>query len=175
MRWALARAVLVALGATALLVAVAQLTPEHAPVAAAVWLLLLGALAAQLGVLWIRLAYPAPPRSDFDRALRARPGRPRPPAALEATGRLLTLSAASALHAHTQLRTRLRPIAADRLAWYHGIELDAQPGAAQAALGEAAWALLRPDPGPTPEPAARGLPPATLAAVIDGLEELGDR
>jgi hypothetical protein len=175
MKWAVARAVTLALAATAALVAVAQLQPARRPLAVAVWLLLLGALAVQLAVLRLQLDYPRPGRSAFDAALAARPPEAQPPAPLEALARLLALSSASALHAHSQLRARLRPIAADRLAWYRGVELDAQPAQARAALGEAAWALVRPDPGPAPDRTAPGLPEATLAAVIRALEELTDR
>jgi hypothetical protein len=175
MRWALVRAVVLAVAASAGLVVVVQLVPSRAPVAVGVWLLLLGALAVRLAIVWIRAAYPPPGRSPFDAALTAQPPRPRPPADLDRLGRLLTLSGASGLHAATQLRATLRPIAADRLAWYRGMDLDGQPGPARAALGEPAWALVRPDPGPLPDREAAGLEAATLADVIARLERLEDR
>jgi hypothetical protein len=175
MRWPLVRAAILAVTATAVLLAALQLAPARRPAALAVWLLLLGAIAAQLAVRWILLAYPVAGRSPFDAALRARPPPPRPPAALEGLARLLSLSGASALYAHTQLRARLRPLAADRLAWYRGVDLDGQPRAARAALGEPAWALLRADPGQEPDRDAPGLPPAALAALVEALEGLDDR
>jgi hypothetical protein len=138
-------------------------------------MLLLGVLSARLLVRWLLLAYPHPGPSPFDAALAARPARPRPPAELERLARLLALSSASAVHAHTRLRPELRRIAADRLAWSRGIELDADPAAARAALGEAAWPLVRPDPGDLPDREAAGVPPAALAAAVAALERVADR
>jgi hypothetical protein len=172
LRWPLLRAGMLAVAATAALAGAVQLAPEHAPLAVAAWLLLLGALVAQVAVGWVQLAYPPPPPSGFDLALAARQAPPPPPAPLQALGRLLTLASASGLHAHTRLRARLRPVAADRLAWYHGIDLDRQPGPARAVLGETLWALVRPDPGPAPDRDAAGPTPAALAAVVDALEGL---
>jgi hypothetical protein len=173
MTWPLVRAGLLAAAATLVLVATVQLAPDRGPVAVAAWLLLLGVLAARLLLRWLRLAYPRPPVSPFDAALAARPAPPKPPPELERLARLLALSSASALHAHTRLRQELRPVATDRLAWWLGVDLDADPAAARAALGEAAWALVRPDPGELPDRNAPGMPPADLAAAVAALERLG--
>jgi hypothetical protein len=173
MTWPLVRAGLLAVAATLVLVATVQLAPDRRPVAVAAWLLLLGVLAARLLLRWLRLAYPRPPRSPFDAALAARPAAPPQPAELERLARLLALSSASALYAHTRLRQELRPVAADRLAWWRGVDLDADPAAARAAVGEAAWALVRPDPGELPARDAPGVPPADLAAAVAALERLG--
>jgi hypothetical protein len=79
------------------------------------------------------------------------------------------------VHAHTRLRPELRRVAADRLSWSRGIELDADPAAARAAVGEAAWPLIRPDPGETPAREAPGVAAAVLDQAIAGLEGVGDR
>jgi hypothetical protein len=79
------------------------------------------------------------------------------------------------VHAHTRLRPELRRVAADRLSWSRGIELDDDPVAARAALGEAAWALVRPDPGELPDREAPGTPPAALAAAVAALERVGQQ
>ena len=72
---------------------------------------------------------------------------------------------------HLRLRPILREIAADGLR-RRGVELDAQPRAAQELLAPDTWELVRPD-RPRPDDAfARGLAPARLNAVLDDLEGL---
>jgi hypothetical protein len=171
---AVVRSVLLAVVATLVLVALVQLDPARRPLAVAGYLLVLGGLAVRLLVGWLRLAYPTPPASAFDAALLARPAPTRPPAELDRLARLLALSSASALHAHTRLRSELRPVAADRLRWSLGVDLDADPAAARAALGPAAWALLGRDQRDLPEREAPGPPPEALADLITRLERIGD-
>jgi hypothetical protein len=168
------RAVLLAVVATLALFLVVELAPTQRPLAVAVYLLVLAGLATDVLVAWLRLTYPTPPASPFDAALAARPAPSRPPAELDRLARLLALSSASALHAHTRLRAELRPVAADRLRWSLAVDLDADPAAARAALGEAGWALLARDPRDLPDREAPGLPPATLAELIGNLERIGD-
>jgi hypothetical protein len=175
MIWPLVRTGALAVAATLALVAVVELRPDRRPVALAAWLLLLGALAVRLLLRWLLLAYPRPVPSPFDAALATRPAAPRPPAELVRLARLLALSSASAVHAHTRLRPELRRIAADRLSFTRGIELDADPVAARAAVGEAAWPLVRPDPGELPDREAAGAPPAVLDAAVAALERVGER
>jgi hypothetical protein len=174
MTWPVVRSAALAVLATIALVAVAQLRPDRRPLAVAAWLLLLGALAVRLLLGWLLLAYPRPRPSPFDAALATRPPPPTPPAELGRLARLLALSSASALHAHTRLRPELRQVAADRLSWSLGVELDADPVAARAAVGEAAWPLVRPDPGQPPDREAAGVPPAVLDAAVAALERVGD-
>jgi hypothetical protein len=171
--WPITRAVMVAVIATVTLAAVVQLAPTRRPLAIAAYLLVVAAVAVHLLVTWLRLTYPPPPPSAFDAALAARPAAPRPPAELERLGRLLALSSASALHAHTRLRAELRPVAADRLRWALAVDLDADPAAARAALGEAGWALLARDQRDLPSREAPGLAPAALAELIGNLERIG--
>jgi hypothetical protein len=167
------RAALAAVVATVALAVVVQLAPTRRPLAIAVYLLVLGALVVDLLVAWLRLTYPRPPPSPFDTALAARPAPPRPPAELDRLARLLALSSASALHAHTRLRAELRPVAADRLRWSLAVDLDRDPAAARAALGEAGWALLARDQRDLPDREAPGLSPAALAELIANLERIG--
>jgi hypothetical protein len=174
MSWPIARAVLVAVIATITLAGVVQLAPTQRPLAIGVYLLVMAAVVVHLLVTWLRLTYPPPPASPFDAALAARPAAPRPPAELDRLARLLALSSASALHAHTRLRSELRPVAADRLRWALAVDLDADPAAARAALGEAGWALLARDQRDLPSREAAGLPPAALAELIGNLERIGD-
>jgi hypothetical protein len=167
------RAVLVAVAATVVLAGTVQANPGQRPLAMAAYLLGLGGLTVHLLVVWLRRTYPAPPASPFDAALAARPAPPRPPAELDRLARLLALASASALHAHTRLRAELRPVAADRLRWSLGIDLDADPAAARAALGEDGWALLGRDQHDLPDREAPGPPPEALAGLIASLERIG--
>ena len=173
MTWPVVRAVTVAVLATVALFGVVQLAPTQRPLAIAAYLLVVAAVTVHLLVTWLRLTYPRPPASPFDAALAARPAAPRPPAELDRLARLLALSSASALHAHTRLRSELRPVAADRLRWALAVDLDADPAAARAALGEAGWALLARDRRDLPAREAPGLPPADLAELIGNLERIG--
>jgi hypothetical protein len=170
---AIVRAVMVAVIATISLAALLQLAPSQRPFVLAVYLLIMGGLAVHLLVTWLRLLYPRPPASPFDTALAARAAPPRPSAELDRLARLLALSSASALHAHTRLRSELRPVAADRLRWSLAVDLDGDPGAARAALGEAGWALLARDQRDLPDREAPGLPPAALAELVGSLERIG--
>jgi hypothetical protein len=168
------RAVAAALVATITVVVVTQLVPTRRPLAIAIYLLVLATLAVDVLVAWLRVTYPRPPASPFDAALSARPARPRAPAELDRLARLLALSSASALHAHTRLRAELRPVAADRLRWALAVDLDRDPAAARAALGEAGWALLTRSQRDLPDREAPGLPPPALAELIGNLERIGD-
>jgi hypothetical protein len=170
---AIVRAVLLAMVATLTLVATVQLAPTQRPLAVAVYLLVMGGVAVQLLLGWLRLTYPSPPPSPFDTALAARPAPPRPPAELDRLARLLALSSASALHAHTRLRSELRPVAADRLRWALAVDLDADPATARAVLGDAGWALLARDQRDLPDREAAGLPAAVLAELVANLERIG--
>jgi hypothetical protein len=170
---AVVQAVALAVVASLALAAAVQLDPARRPLAVAVYLLVLGGLAVRLLVRWLRRSYPAPAASPFDAALAARPAPPRPPAELDRLARLLALSSASALHAHTRLRAELRPVAADRLRWSLGIDLDADPAAARAVLGEAGWALLGREAHDLPDRDATGPPPRDLAELLGRLEAIG--
>jgi hypothetical protein len=165
--------VLVVVIATITLVALLQLAPARRPLVLAVYLLVMGGVAVQLLVTWLRVLYPRPPASAFDAALAARPAPSKPPAELDRLARLLALSSASALHAHTRLRAELLPVAADRLRWSLAVDLDRDPDAARAALGEPGWALLARDQRDLPDREAAGLPPAALAELIANLERIG--
>ena len=105
---------------------------------------------------------------------RAGPG---PPAPTEVTGdreRLDRVVSSATTHAgdlHLRLRPILREIAADGLR-RRGVDLDAQPQAAQKLLAPDTWEVVRPD-RPRPDDAfARGLTPKRLDAVLDDLEAL---
>jgi hypothetical protein len=88
---------------------------------------------------------------------------------------MLALSSASGVYVHNRLRPELRVIARDLLLSRQGIDLDAEPAAARAALGPVVWELLRPDrrqPEGYQEP---GLPPAVIARIVADLEGVAQR
>jgi hypothetical protein len=106
---------------------------------------------------------------------RAPPASPPPARAstgdLERLDRAVSTATTHAGDLHLRLRPILREIAAEGLL-RRGVELDAQPEAAQALLAPQTWELVRPD---RPRPAdafAPGLPAAQLDAVLDDLEAL---
>jgi hypothetical protein len=89
----------------------------------------------------------------------------------ERLDRVVSAATSHAGELHLRLRPILREIAADGLR-RHGVELDAQPQAAQERLAPQTWELVRPD-RPRPSDAfARGLAPKQLDAVLDDLEAL---
>ena len=89
----------------------------------------------------------------------------------ERLDRVVSAATSHAGDLHLRLRPILREIAADGLR-RHGVDLDAQPQAAQELLAPGTWELVRPD-RPRPDDAfARGLAPARLDAVLDDLEAL---
>jgi hypothetical protein len=89
----------------------------------------------------------------------------------ERLDRVVSTGTAHAGDLHLRLRPILREIAADGLR-RRGIELDAQPQAAQRLLAPDTWELVRPD-RPRPNDAfAPGLAPRRLDAVLDDLEAL---
>ncbi len=95
----------------------------------------------------------------------------------EATGdrehldRVVSAATSHAGDLHLRLRPVLREIAGNGLR-RRGVDLDAEPLAAQRLLAPETWELVRPD-RPRPDDAfARGLSPARLNAVLDDLEAL---
>lgn len=85
--------------------------------------------------------------------------------------RVVSAATSHAGDLHLRLRPILREIAANGLR-RRGVDLDAEPQAAQALLAPETWELVRPD-RPRPDDAfARGLAPARLTAVLDDLEAL---
>ena len=154
---AVVRAVLVVVIATITLVALLQLAPARRPLVLAVYLLVMGAVAVQLLVTWLRLLYPRPPASPFDAALTA--GRraqaaggagPAGPAARPVQCQRAACPYPTAVGAASGGRRPAAVVA--------GRRPGPRPGAARAALGEAGWALLARDQRDLPDREAPGLP-----------------
>ena len=112
------------------------------------------------------------PASRFELALARRREAPTRPPELVRTERELTLGTASAAHAHRRLLPLLRDAAAARLVAWHGVELDRQPAAARALLGDEAWELLRPDRPDPADPHGPGVPRSSVEALVERIEQL---
>jgi len=106
--------------------------------------------------------------STFERALTREAHKPTRPTDLLRIERELSLGVASAGHLHTRLLPLLREAASARL----GLDLHRAPARAQAALGDEAWELLRPD-RPIPEDRhGAGAPLRKVEHCIETLERL---
>jgi hypothetical protein len=111
-------------------------------------------------------------------AFASQPGAadPDPPQRLREIERLVAYAQWDAADFHARLRPVLRTIAARRLAAnVEGtIDIDANPAAARAALGERVWALLEPK-DPTTTRRDGGVAPEELRAAVAALEALDDQ
>ena len=147
--------------------------PGRRHVALDAFILFLGALGLAAGVRATHRASPdvhEPSLADeLDDPLDVLPQRP---AELERLEREVYLSLGSSFYLHHRLRPVLREVAANRLLLRHGLDLDARPAEAQALLGDAAWAWVRPDRVEPRDRWASGPPIAELTAVIDALERI---
>jgi hypothetical protein len=156
-------------GSTAGLLAALALAPGSGTTAAGVYLIVLVVVA--LASLSRALVRSSPGyTSEFERALQS----PRP-----ATERVreLTRVENDVIHGtetegdfRRRLRPLLRELAADRLSARRGIELDRDHVRAREAIGDEAWAVVRPDFDTRHYP--RGLSRAQLRGVVDRLEKL---
>ena len=129
--------------ATLVLIVVAWLVPGQTNLVARAYISLIAGIAISARAREILGGTPStsrPPRR------RRRGPRSRNPlkelSRIEAT---LSVSPSSAKETYHRLRPILREIAADRLEVGRRIDLDDDPVRAHAALGDEAWALLRPD------------------------------
>src|SRR5829696_1740798 len=115
--------------------------------------------------------YPVLWQSSADRA-KDQPNLDELPQRIRAINRLVTRAGWDAAGFELELRPILRAIAAQRLATYRTIDIDADPAAARAILGERVWTLLTPV---NLEMArrARGIDPDGVRAAVEKLEELG--
>jgi hypothetical protein len=111
--------------------------------------------------------------SLFEQALEGSRGRPPERVAqLTQLEREVGMGIANAFDLHNRLVPTLRETAAGLLSGRYGIDREAQPDAARAALGEDAWEIVRPD-RPTPiDRTARGADPVSIDRVLTALEAL---
>ena len=161
-----------AVAPTAGLLAAVLLAPDRARLAVHVYLLVLTGIALAGLVAAIHRAYPGPGQSPFELALRRRPSRYERLAELARLEREVALASANAFDLHYRLRPVVREVAGGLLAARRGIDLDARPEAARAALGEDAWEIARGDRPPPADRSGPGFEPERLRAVVTALEAL---
>lgn len=131
----------------------------------------IAATVAERALREVRYRPEAPSLLDRWRA-RQRPSRPERVRQLEELEHAVDFSLTTAFDVHYRLRPHLVRIAAHRLAVRRGIQLDAEPQAARAVLGDAAWAVVRPDRQAPDNRNAPGIDLGSLRAVIGGLESI---
>lgn len=107
---------------------------------------------------------------SFDAIVRT-PAAPPPeePPSFKAA-RWLVVNASTAGGLHFRVRPVLIELADARLRANHGIDL--RHRAAQTVVGDALWAIVRPDARPPDDRMAPGLSPSMLRSVLDRLEVL---
>lgn len=153
------------------LAALRALAPDR-PVLGRVFLLAVAAVVvARLATAAARTGEPGAERSAYDRAARRGGGAPLPPDDLRRLEQALWFASAREADLHARLRPVLREIAELRLAG-HGIALDGDEAVARAALGPQLWEVVRRDRPVPRDPAAPGLSPAALHALVDRLEAI---
>jgi hypothetical protein len=106
-------------------------------------------------------------RTPLPRLFRRRRPSPRL-RPLEALEHAVDFAPQTAFDVHYRLRPHLVRIAEQRLA-RHGIDPARHPDAARAAVGDAAWDLIRPD---RPRPHQRNQPGVPLAQIRETVERL---
>ncbi len=165
------RAVEIAVVPTIGLATVLVIAPSRAALAFHVWLLVVLAVSLLALIQAVRRSVPRGP-SAFE------PGRggQEPPAerfaSLEKLERAVSMATASGYDVHHRLRPVVREIASGQLLVRRGIDLDRQPEAARAVLGDAAWELARAE-RPRPQAHAEpGLDLGELEHVVAGLERV---
>jgi hypothetical protein len=156
--------------ATLVFVALLVLRPFGLELLVHLYLLVLAGVVLAGAAAAVRASTPARRESSFDAALRRGPPPQQRPAQLARVERFVTIGQANAYDFHARLRPLLREAADARLARTRGIALDSPAG--RAAVGEDAWALLRPDREPPDDRHVRGLGAERLRELVEMLETL---
>ena len=147
------------------------LAPDRRALEVHAWLLILLilSLTAFMGV--VRTAFPTG-SSPFAASLRRPSTHVDRPGSLLRLERELSMAGSSAFDVHYRLRPTLVEMAAELLKARRGIDLDREPDASHAVLGNDAWALVRPDREPPAERLGAGITAPELERVVTALEEI---
>ncbi|HET7092728.1 MAG TPA: hypothetical protein VFI22_04595, partial [Thermomicrobiales bacterium] len=138
------------------------------------WYLVVVGVLVIVGVIYaIALRYPIDWRPPADFMRPATVSSAGPPQRLREIERLVAYSKWDAADFHARLRPILRHAAAQRLAAIRTIDIDANPAAARAALGDRVWFLLAPK-DPTTIRRDGGIAPDDLQTIVATLEALDD-
>jgi hypothetical protein len=166
-----AAAVIAVMAATLAVIVTALTLPGRTSQALHWYLVVLGAIAVVAALRAITARYPVQWRASPDRTRLATPDTDERPARLRAIERVVAHATYDSVAFQTELRPILRAIAAQRLATYWTVDIDRQPEAARAILGEATWVFLTPGDLETAR-GERGVDGAALRAVVERLEAL---
>jgi hypothetical protein len=153
------------------LILVILVVPTRAVLVLRWYLLFVGAIGVIVAIRVMAARHPVLWRSSADRA-KDQPNLDELPQRIRAINRLVTRAGWDAAGFELELRPILRAIAAQRLLTYRTIDIDEDPAAARAILGERVWTLLTPV---NLEMArrAKGIDPDGVRAAVEKLEELG--
>lgn len=154
---------------TVALAVVLVFLPGRAGIAVRLYALFVAAVVVALALGALRRALPPPRPLPGPHGSRA--GRTAP-ASLQRLEDEIALGVDSAFDYHHRLRKRLRALAEGLLASRRRISLEREPAAAQLALGDATWELVRDVRPPSEERHARGPAPGSLADAVTSLERL---
>jgi hypothetical protein len=147
------------------------LAPSRASLEAHIWLLVVLGLGLLAFLVMLQTAFPQTP-SPFAASLRRTQAAAQRPQALIRLEREASMAGSASFDVHYRLRPTVTALAAELLSARRGIDLQREPARAEAALGEDAWELVRPD---RPQPAQRhgaGIDEATLERVVTALERV---
>ena len=153
---------------TIALIVVLGLHPVSSTRIAAGYVLALAAIGLQAAIRILAAESSRGQSSLFEHVVSRKAPEPGRPSEIVRIEREITLGTSSAGHLDTRLLPLLRDAASARL----GIDFDAHPDRARAALGDETWELLRPDRPESSDRRAPGLPIRRLRAVVDQLERL---
>jgi hypothetical protein len=155
--------------ATIAVALVAGVLPGRLELAIRIYALVVCAVGIGLALKVLGKAYP--PAAPLFVVSRPPRGRRPVPEGLVVIERETAGGVASAFDLHQQLRSRLRVLAEGLLSTRRRMSLDADPEASRAALGEATWAIVRPDRPPPADRLASGVPIQELQVVVQSLEK----
>jgi hypothetical protein len=154
---------------TLAVVGVAIFAPGRAELALRIFALVVSGTAIVLLVVALRKAYP--PETSLREPATPPSGRAAPPS-LGRVEHEVALGIAGSFDLHYHLVPRLRSLAAGLLRGRRGISLEVSQDEAREALGDEAWALVRPDRSAPQDRLGTGIAPGELARVVDALEAM---
>jgi hypothetical protein len=146
--------------------------PGRSDEAFRVYVLLLAAFGLAHLLLALHASLPPSGPSPVDLALQPRSELPSQVEEIERIRREVVIGQTTSLDLHFRLRPTLRRIASELLQSRRGIQLDGDPAAARAVLGEETWELVRGDREPPEERFGPGIDRAALHRVVASLDAI---
>jgi hypothetical protein len=157
--------------ATGGLLVITLARPDLAATGLRTWLVVVGIAGLVAGALSTLVFYPPHVQSMFGKAMEQREPPAEPLQRAHQIERMVIAAEWDARDYFGRLQPLLRTIAAQRLATYLNIDLETEPEAARAVLGERAWALLTPPANPWNRDAP-GVGLNDVRLLVEALEQL---